>query len=161
MQRQSILSRPLRHTSRCHEESIDAEWEREQALLQAKREKYQATEEYLRNARGDGGKEAKIRTAEELRKAQEVLLDHKRKAIEDAKKQEVSARATLLSFEQREASAEEEAERKRKEQNHLAMLENLRLAEEKKKRMKIEKAMQNAKENQDLQLMASMRPSYR
>ena len=161
MERQSILSRPRKTRSRCNEENIDAEFEREQAAFRARQLRYQETDAMLRQARGNETAEERQQRLEALQRTQENLLTHKKHSIEAARRQEIAAREAQEEYERQNAEEELSATRQRRQREHQIMLDNQRLAEERKERARREKLAEQARENRDLQVMASLKPCLR
>lgn len=160
--RQSILSRPLKACGKANEETAERNFEREQAILEGKRQRIAETTNFLRCSRfGEASYEEKVSAAENLRRVQVEHIEFRRKAVEAEKRMEANCNATLTSMESQQSSAEATRLAQRLAAEREAMELNRRLAEEKRAREKQEKAIDRQRDNVNLQLLSQERRSYR
>jgi hypothetical protein len=139
--RHSILSRALRPPSRINDETIETEFEKNERLLRARRDRAIATEENMRSLHlgNKPDPEAKLKLFVENKNCFEEQQHHISETQASERFYEEKLRQTILEREQSEIQrALAEKERKRLEAR-VIMDENKRLAEEKHKRQTVER----------------------
>lgn len=162
MQRQSILSRPLKSRARANEEHLEVEYQKEVALLEAKQRKYQQTDEYLRKARfGEASTEDKVHMSEEFQKsyAQHEALKAQHEA-EQADYDRATA-AERLKYAEQAQSVDTARSTKRRDEAREIMIANREMAERKREQRRNVQVAEAGRDASNLQLLASERRNYR
>lgn len=160
--RQSILTRRIRGTSRANEEHLDKEFEKQRALEDARRRKYQETEAYLRRSRfKEATPEEKVLEQQSWKESHDIQLTLRQKSKESEREYARVAAEEHQELEKvQEVSNMDEQRRKREEAREVSRV-NQQLAEAKKAREKLVKQQENELENRNLAIQLSQRRNFR
>jgi hypothetical protein len=159
----SILARPIKAPGRANEETVDAQFEKEQAHLAAKRQRLLSSEEYLR--RGHADKRSASEKLELLNESKLTYEEHKQIHEENARRAaELEAQALQDRLNRENADAEEKARQKAQKQQEAkqVMEANKQLAESRKERERQEKLLSHMQDrvNLTIQQQAIERRSF-
>ena len=150
MQRPSILLRPQHRHSRANEESVDAQFEKEQALLELKRQKYAAAVKSMEIACGECDSHEKSCAAEKHRQFQSAQLAEKHSRAELQRQAEMAALCTRRAMDDEQAAQEAEKLRRRREELRATAAQNKNIAEKKKEAAEEQRRATIALENANL-----------
>jgi hypothetical protein len=157
MHRPSILLRCAHRESRANEESADRQFEKEEALLELKRQKHACAMKALQVACGDGDAADKAAIAEELRRTQAKQL---RDRDERAKQSQTLERQALEVRHQIDADAEAteiQRSRTRREADRAAAEYNRRAADAKKRLQEEDRRREIERDNANLAISLQQR----
>ena len=136
----SILTRPVKAPGRVNEESVDAQFEKEQALLNAKRQRLASSEESLR--RGHADKRSAEEKLQLLNESKAIYDEHKTIHDENERRRaelEALALRERLAREQAEVDGQVRLKQQQQQEAREVMEANKRLADERRERERQDK----------------------
>ena len=159
--RASILQRPVRPSSYINQENLDTEFTKEEAKIQAKRERFAQIEERLRMGHGEGTAEDRQHQYAEDRQHQTQAIQAKRLSSQLEKEREQQETRLATARDKALVYSEEETRQRRREAERQTMLDNMAMVEERRRVAAEEKRREQAAERHNAAVMGSQPRNYR
>eukprot|EP00760_Papus_ankaliazontas_P002570 PhM_4_TR11138/c0_g1_i1/m.69023 len=148
--RNSILLRPRRQESLKNRENLDSEWEKQRALEELKRQKAQETDAFLRLNRKEVPSEERVQYERQLLQEQQQALSSKATAVIREKQWEHATASEAVRRESEQLNFEYENKQRKREAERATMLENMRIAEQRREAEKSHRRAAHLQERHDL-----------